>query len=240
MTNVIQNTPETAIRLTGATVRYRQRHSFFRHSYHVALDALDFDVLRGETLGVIGRNGCGKSTLLKLLAGIYTPDDGVVETFGNRVSLLTLTAGFDPELSGYENAILSGMLLGNSKASVMKLLDQIFEFSELEKAIYQPLKTYSSGMRARLGFAIAIIVNTDVLLIDEILGVGDVKFRQKAIRTLANRVNSDQTVVLVSHSGRRIKKLCKRAIWLEDGAIKEAGNSAKVVKAYETALANEE
>lgn len=235
----INDIHETAIKLTGVSVRYRQRHSFFRHTYHVALESLDFEVRKGETLGVIGRNGCGKSTLLKLLAGIYTPDEGEVERFGNRASLLTLTAGFDPELSGYENAILSGMLLGNSKAVVMTLLDKIFEFSELKQAIYQPLKTYSSGMRARLGFAIAIIVNTDVLLIDEILGVGDVKFRQKAMKTLANRVNSDQTVVLVSHSGSRIRRLCQRAIWLEDGGIKVAGDSAKVVKAYETALKNE-
>jgi lipopolysaccharide transport system ATP-binding protein len=229
-----------AIRLTGATVRYRQRHSFFRHSYHEALKSLDLDVNRGETLGVIGRNGCGKSTLLKLLAGIYSPDEGSVEPFGNRVSLLTLSAGFDPELSGYENAVLSGMLLGNSKSSVLALLDDIFEYSELENAIYQPLKTYSSGMRARLGFAVAIIVETDVLLIDEVLGVGDIKFRQKAEKTLVNRIESDQTVVLVTHSGKQIRRLCKRAIWLEDGVVKMSGASGKVVNAYETALSNEE
>src|SRR5690554_7220747 len=123
-----------AIRLSQATVRYRQRHSFFRHSYYEALKSINMDVYQGETLGVIGRNGCGKSTLLKLLAGIYTPDAGSVEAFGNRVSLLSLSAGFDPELSGYENAILSGMLLGNSKTSVLALLDEIFEYSELERA----------------------------------------------------------------------------------------------------------
>lgn len=235
----VTNTSTPAISVKNAGIKYRQRHSFFRHSYHEALKSLTFNVYRGETLGVIGRNGCGKSSLLKMLAGIYSPSDGSVEAFGNRVSLLTLSAGFDPELSGYENAILSGMLLGNSKASVLALLDEIFAFSELEDSIYQPLKTYSSGMRARLGFAVAIIVQADVLLIDEVLGVGDFKFRKKAEGVLVSRIQSDQTVVLVSHSGSQIQRLCTRAIWLESGQIAMSGPAADVVSAYESALEKE-
>lgn len=227
------------IRLKSASVRYRQRHSLFRHSYHEVLKAVTFDVIKGETLGVVGRNGCGKSTLLKLLAGIYRPDEGIVETFGNRASLLTLSAGFDPELSGYENAVLGAMLLGNSKATVMSMLDEIFLFSELGEDIYQPLKTYSSGMKSRLGFSVAMVMQTEVLLIDEVLGVGDVKFRQKAEQALVDRITSDQTVVLVSHSGPQIRKLCDRAIWLESGSIKASGSASDVVSAYEQTLKNE-
>ena len=208
-------------------------------SFHEALKLLTFDVRQGETLGVIGRNGCGKSTLLKLLAGIFYPNEGTVETFGNRASLLTLSVGFDPELSGYENAILGGMLLGYPKKRVLSMLDEIFEFSELGNDVYNPLKTFSSGMRARLGFAVAIIMRTDILLIDEVLGVGDIKFRVKAEKTLVDRIKSDQTVVLVSHSGAQIKKLCDRAIWLESGGIKLSGLAHDVVGEYETTLRNE-
>lgn len=228
-----------AIRLVGASVRYRQRHSLFRHSFKEALTALTFDVCKGETLGVIGANGCGKSTLLKLLAGIYQPDDGIVDTHGSRASLLTLSAGFDPQLSGYENTILSGMLLGNSKKYVRGMLEDIFAFSGLGKDIYQPLKTYSTGMKARLGFAVAMIMQTDILLIDEVLGVGDLSFRKKAEHALIDRIKSNQTVVLVSHSGYQIKKLCDRAIWLEFGAVKLIGPAVDVVGAYETASRSE-
>lgn len=223
----------SAIKLVGASVRYRQRHSLFRHSFKEALTALTFDVCKGETLGVIGANGCGKSTLLKLLAGIYQPDDGIVDTHGSRASLLTLSAGFDPQLSGYENSILSGMLLGKSKKYVLGMLEDIFNFSGLGKDIYQPLKTYSTGMKARLGFSVAMIMQTDILLIDEVLGVGDLIFRKKAEAALIERINSDQTVVLVSHSGSQIKKLCDRVVWLEFGAIKLIGQARNVVDAYE-------
>lgn len=237
MTHFAENTP--AIKLINVSVRYRQRRTLFRHSFHEALKSLSFEVYKGETLGVIGRNGCGKSTLLKLLAEIFRPNEGVLDSCGNRASLLTLGSGFDPELSGYENALLNGMLLGNSKKHVLDMLEDVFEFSELGDNIYRPLKTYSSGMKARLGFAVAIIMQTDILLIDEVLGVGDIKFRAKAERTLVNRIQSDQTVVLVSHSGAQIKKLCDRAIWLEDGGIEMAGPAHDVVNAYEEVLRRE-
>jgi len=237
MTNRETSTP--MIRLQGASVCYRQRRGLFRHSYHEVLTNVDLEIHGGETLGVIGRNGCGKTTLLKLLAGIYRPDEGVVETFGNRASLLTLSAGFDPELNGYENAVLSAMLLGHTKNRVLEMLDDIFEFSELGEEIYQPLKTYSSGMKARLGFSVAMVMRSEILLIDEVLGVGDLRFREKAERALTDRIRSDQTVVLVSHSGAQIRKLCDRAIWLESGGIEMSGTPDDVVESYELALRKE-
>ncbi|WP_026377272.1 ABC transporter ATP-binding protein [Aestuariibacter salexigens] len=223
---------EFALKLNGVGIEYLQRQSFFRHKKHRVLSNITFNITKGETLGVLGRNGCGKSTLLKVLAGIIAPDQGNIEFFGNSVSLLTLAAGFDNELSGRDNAIVSAMLLGNTKADAIAQLDEVNEFAELGGAFEEPVKTYSAGMRARLGFSIAVKMQADVLLIDEVLGVGDEGFKKKARSVILDRINSEQTVVLVSHSVDTMVNLCQRAIWLERGQLKGIGEAATLCEEY--------
>lgn len=219
--------------LLNVSVRYKSRLSFFRHDYFTALDDVSFAVKKGETLGVIGSNGCGKSTLLRVLANIYGVDDGKVSWNCQRVSLLSLSLGFDIELSGRDNAIINGMLLGSRKREVLAMLDEIIEFSELQNFIDKPIKTYSRGMRARLGFSVALKMQSELLLIDEVLGVGDGKFRRKATNALANKISSEQTVVLVSHSMGQIKRLCNRVLWLDAGKVKMIGTPDKVAREYD-------
>lgn len=220
------------LELDNVGVHYKTRKSFFRHHRFTALKNLNFSIYRGETLGVIGTNGCGKSTLLKVLANIYRVDEGEITWNCKNVSLLSLSLGFDSELSGRDNAIISGMLLGGRKKDVLAKLDDIVEFSELKDFIDKPIKTYSSGMRGRLGFAVAIHMRSDVLLIDEVLGVGDGKFRKKASSAIINKINSDQTVVLVSHSMPQIKNLCNRVLWLDKGKVKMIGEPESVLDEY--------
>ena len=219
--------------LHNVSVRYKTRRSFFRHDYFTALDNVSFAIRKGETLGVIGPNGCGKSTLLRVLADIYGVDDGEIKWFCRQVSLLSLSLGFDVELSGRDNAIISGMLLGSRKRDVLAKLDEIIEFSELQEYIDKPIKTYSSGMRARLGFSVAITMHSELLLIDEVLGVGDGKFKRKATNAMVNKISSDQTVVLVSHSIGQIKRLCDRVLWLDAGKVRMIGTADEVVRGYE-------
>ncbi len=214
-------------------VRYRVRNRLFSHSYFDALSGVSFEVNEGETLGVIGRNGCGKSTLLKVLAGIYAPDSGRVIRDGKKVSLLALGVGFDLDLSGEDNALLSAMFLGFSYSEAKSRIGAIREFSELGSFFDEPMKTYSTGMRSRLGFAVAITMHSDVLLIDEVLSVGDAQFRVKAETAISDRVSSRQTVVLVSHSGVQVEKMCQRVIWLEGGRILKEGDPKVIVPEYE-------
>lgn len=221
------------ISLDNVSVRYTMRKSFFRWHEFVALKSVSFDIKKGETLGVIGGNGSGKSTLLRVLANIYSPDEGKILRFSSSASLLSLSLGFDQELSGRENAFLSGLLQGSSKKVVSSNMDKIVEFSELGSFIDEPVKTYSSGMRARLGFSISTVLKTDLLLIDEVLGVGDAQFRKKAEDSILARINSSQTVVLVSHSLGQIKKVCDRVLWLERGSIIDIGPCEEVVNAYQ-------
>jgi lipopolysaccharide transport system ATP-binding protein len=223
---------EPVLSLTNVTLDYRTRASFFRHRYRRALDSLSFDVLRGETLGVIGGNGSGKSTLLRVLAGIYQPDVGIIVRRCRKTMLLSLSLGFDAELTGRENALLSGVLLGSRRNDVVARLDEILEFAGLTDRANDPLKTFSSGMRARLGFSVALTMSADLLLIDEVLGVGDLGFQQKAKSAMLKRMNSQQTVVFVSHSIAMVQQLCTRVIWLEGGAIKQQGETEAVLRAY--------
>lgn len=218
--------------LRNVSVRYRTRRAFFRHDYFTALDEVSFTVKKGETLGVIGTNGCGKSTLLKVLANIYGVDGGEITWHCRQVSLLSLALGFDPELSGRDNAVISGMFLGDRKETVLARLDEIIEFSELEEFIDNPIKTYSSGMRGRLAFAVALKMKSELLLIDEVLGVGDGKFVQKASAAMTDKIHSDQTVVLVSHSMATIQKLCDRVLWLDTGVVKMIGKTDHVLSKY--------
>jgi len=218
--------------LNSVSVCYKFRKAFFRHDLFTALEDVSFTIKRGETLGIIGVNGCGKSTLLKVLANIYGVDSGKVTWHCRHVSLLALSLGFDVELSGRDNAILSGMLLGGRKKEVLEKLDEIIEFSELEEFIDKPIKTYSNGMRARLGFSVAVEMQSELLLIDEVMGVGDRKFRHKAEAAMNNKISSQQTVVLVSHSMPQIQKLCDRVLWLDAGKVKMIGDPKDILHEY--------
>jgi len=218
--------------LDGVSVRYKSRKSFFRHDYFSALEDVSFTIKKGETLGIIGTNGCGKSTLLKVLANIYGVDGGKVTWHCRQVSLLALALGFDAELSGRDNAVISGMFLGGRKKEVLEKLDEIIEFSELEEFIDKPIKTYSNGMRARLGFSVAVNMHSELLLIDEVMGVGDGKFRRKAENAMINKISSNQTVVLVSHAMEQVKKLCDRVLWLDAGKVKMLGDTELILHEY--------
>lgn len=223
---------EPVLSVANLTLDYRTRAAFFRHRHRRALEDVSFEVLRGETLGVVGGNGSGKSTLLRVLAGIYRPNQGTIRRACDRIMLLSLALGFDPELSGRDNALLSGVLLGGSRRAVTAKLDEILAFAELEARADDPLKTYSSGMRARLGFSVALTMQADLLLIDEVLGVGDLEFQQKAKKAMLERINSEQTVVFVSHSLAMVEQLCPRVLWLDQGRLVLHGERGKVLPAY--------
>ncbi len=213
-----------AFRQGGLKIRTR------RHFW--VLQDISFDLYAGETLGVIGRNAAGKSTLLRLLAGIIRHDRGTFVNHAQSVVLLSLQAGFVPYLSGRENAMLSGLLLGLNRAEVEDKMPSIIDFSELGDFIDLPLSSYSSGMRARLGFSVAYQVDPDILLIDETLGVGDEAFQAKSSRAMHQRIRSDRTIVLVSHTPGTISKLCDRAVWIEEGVTRAVGEVAGVIDAY--------
>jgi len=212
---------------------YRQRQSLLRSREYPAIRGVSFTIFEGETVGVIGRNGCGKSTLLRLVAGIYQPDAGEVRSHCPRVSLLSLSLGFDPQLTGRENAVLSGMLSGSTRSQVESELDEIIRFAELGRFIDEPIKTYSTGMRSRLGFAVALKLRTDLMLLDEVLSVGDQAFREKAEKAMVDRINSKQTVLLVSHSLPQTQALCDRVIWLDKGCVVEVGEPDEVIARYQ-------
>ncbi|MEM8498587.1 MAG: ATP-binding cassette domain-containing protein [Pseudomonadota bacterium] len=226
---------DVIVSLKNIGLSYRKKRSFFRHSFHAALKDVSFDIYRGETVGIIGRNGSGKSTLLKVLSGIYKPDTGVIDNRSRKTSLLTLQAGFDDNLSGRDNALLSGMLLGYGKEEILSNMANIEVYSELGKFFHEPMKSYSTGMRARLGFATLAFLTPEVLLLDEILGVGDNKFREKSSKTMADMISSDNTVVLVSHSAPTVLGLCSRVIWIEEGMVRQQGDPKEVVSAYQAA-----
>lgn len=228
------NEPLIALQNVGFT--YRTLAGMFKVNKFQALKSISFDVRPGETLGVIGSNGSGKSTLLKILARIYRPDSGSIVFNARKISILSLSLGFDPRLSGVDNAVLSSMLLGASFREATQLVEGIMAFSELGEFANKPVKTYSSGMRARLGFSVALNMQTDVLLIDEALAVGDAKFKEKSERAIVERVTSSQTVVLVSHSEAQIKRLCDRAVWIEKGELILEGDPVMVTKEYSEAF----
>lgn len=220
------------ISLTNVGFTYKTLTGMLRIDKYQALRSINFDVMPGETLGVIGSNGSGKSTLLKILARIYRPDTGSIVFNAKKISLLSLALGFDPRLSGVDNTILSSMLLGASLREAKEKVEEIVEFSELKEFADNPVRTYSSGMRARLGFSVALNMRTDVLLIDEALAVGDARFKMKSERAIVEKVTSSQTVVLVSHSEAQIKRLCDRAVWIEKGEVVLEGDPALVTKKY--------
>lgn len=225
---------EVVISLQNVSITYVIRAGVFKWSRYTPLNDISFDLYHGETVGIIGRNGAGKTTLLKIIAGILEPDKGHVANNGARVSLLSLGVGFVPHLSGRQNAVLSGILLGLRTSEIEQKLDAIVEFSGLGQFIDQPLHTYSSGMRARLGFSVAIQVDPNVLLVDEVLGVGDEEFRVKSTLEMKRLIRSDKTVVLVSHNQHTVRELCDRLIWIENGNIRQIGPTTEVLPNYIT------
>jgi lipopolysaccharide transport system ATP-binding protein len=223
--------PLLSLREVGC--RYIVRHGFLGFRAYNALRDVSFDVFRGETLGLIGRNGSGKSTLLRLIAGVILPDTGTIKFHQPvSVSLMTLQLGFAPELSGRENALIGAMLLGYSRREAVERLGGIFEFADLGPWVDEPLKTYSSGMRARLGFAVAMEMTPDVLLVDEVLGVGDEQFVKKSRDTMKEKMRSGQTVVFVSHQPALVRELCTRVAWIDEGVTRMVGATESVLEAY--------
>jgi lipopolysaccharide transport system ATP-binding protein len=219
---------------------YRRAHGFFKgaKSDFWALQKVSFSVHQGETIGVLGRNGAGKSTLMRVLAGIIAPDRGRLEMRrGLRSNLLSIGVGSHSTLSGRENAILNGMMLGASKEKMVGSLERIREFSELGRFFEEPIYSYSSGMAARLGFATALEVDPDVMLIDEMLSVGDSSFRQKSAQALKDRLKNGKTAVLVSHDSATITDLCNRVVWIENGVSISEGEPGIVARAYEESMA---
>lgn len=196
------------------------------------LRGLDFEIKKGDFIGIVGRNGSGKSTLLKILAGIYYPEVGEVTINGSLVPFIELGVGFNPELTGRENVYMNGALLGFSNEEMDAMYDDIWEFAELQDFQDQKLKNYSSGMQVRLAFSIAIRAQGDILLLDEVLAVGDAAFQQKCNHYFANLKKSNQTVILVTHSMGNVRKFCNRAILIEDGKIVKDGDPKKVADAY--------
>ena len=196
------------------------------------LKGLDFEVKKGEFIGIVGRNGSGKSTLLKILAGIYYPEKGKVTINGNLVPFIELGVGFNPELTGRENVYMNGALLGFSNEEMNTMYDDIWDFAELKDFQDQKLKNYSSGMQVRLAFSIAIRARGDILLLDEVLAVGDAAFQQKCANYFESLKTKNQTVVLVTHSMENVRKFCTRAILLENGKIVKNGNPDEIADAY--------
>ncbi len=205
-----------------------------------ALDDVTFSVPKGRTLGVIGRNGSGKSTLLKLVAGITKPTRGTVTVQGRISALIELGAGFHPEISGRENVFINGIMLGLTKREITKRFDEIVEFAEMEDFIDAPVKTYSSGMYMRLGFAVAIHVDPDVLLVDEVLAVGDEGFTHKCLDKFAEFKRRGRTILLVTHSLGLVERFCDEALWMDAGQIKGMGDPKRIVGAYVTDVEDSE
>ena len=219
----VDNLKEYAMRLI-------KRQLFFESFW--ALNDVSFDMYRGDTLGLVGLNGSGKSTLLKIVAGVMKPTKGSSEIHGTIAPMIELGAGFDPDLTGRENIFLNGAVLGYSKKFMESVYDEIVDFAEIGNFIDTPLKNYSSGMQARLGFAASTVIKPDILIVDEVLGVGDYRFQQKCEKRIQELMAGNTTVLFVSHSLEQVQRICKRAIWLDHGVVKMDGPATEVAKAY--------
>jgi ABC-2 type transport system ATP-binding protein len=197
-----------------------------------ALRDVSLEIRKGEVFGLVGLNGAGKSTILKTVAGVLKPTQGVVETHGSIAPLIELGAGFDPDLTARENVYMNGAVLGYSSVYMKERYEEIMDFAELENFADVPVKNFSSGMYARLGFAIATTVKPEILIVDEILSVGDYRFQEKCQKRIAEMIEGETTVLLVSHSNKQIEEFCDRAAWLEGGCVKEIGSAAEVCARY--------
>lgn len=233
-----------AITIKDLRISYKGLHKFsikkslfklgkYKVDTFEAIRGVSFEVEKGKILGVIGRNGSGKSTLLRAIAGIFSPDKGIIDLHNNSVSLLSIGVGFQPRLTGRENIFLAGMLLGFSEAEIKEKYNQIIEFAGLGNFIEKPVSSYSSGMYSKLAFSITAILETDIILIDEVLSVGDVKFKEKSYNKMKELISDEnRTVIIVSHSLGTIKELCDEVLWLHDGKIRKQGSSETVVNEY--------
>ena len=237
----------TMIEVSGVTMRFRMNNDKIlslkefvttalrgklRYDEFTALDNVSFDVQKGETLGLIGHNGAGKSTMLKVISGILKPTEGSVACRGNIVPMLELGSGFDFDLTGRENIFLNGAILGYTEEYLKAKYDEIVEFSELGRFIETPIRNYSSGMLARLAFSVASVVNPEVLIVDEILSVGDAQFQEKSHRRMLELMGGGTTVLFVSHDLAQIREMCNRVVWLEHGRVKMLGHAQEVCDAY--------
>lgn len=241
--------PGNAIEVKDLKITYKcvkslsMRKSFFRLrksklEVYEALRGISFEVKKGEIMGIVGKNGSGKSTLLRAIAGIFSADSGSIELESDSVSLLSIGVGFQKKLSGRENIILSGMLLGFSEQQVRDKMDEIIAFANLGKFIDMPVKTYSSGMYSKLAFSITAVLETDIMLIDEVLSVGDAKFKKKSYKKMQELImDENRTVVIVSHSTETLEKLCTSLLWLHEGEIKMQGDTKTVLDAYNEFMA---
>lgn len=241
---------ETIISVRDASVRFnlamQQRMSLKEHASRLlrrnwqmqeffALRHIDLQVRKGESWGFVGRNGSGKSTLLKLITGILRPYEGTVNVSGTVAPLLELGAGFDMELTGRENILMNGLILGMTEKQVRDHFDDIVSFSELEKFLDVPVKNYSSGMRARLGFSVATTARADILIADEVLSTGDRKFQAKCEQRMQELLDGGTTLLFVSHSSDSVRRMCRKAMWLDHGEIRMTGETEDVLAAYENA-----
>ncbi|MCR5628200.1 ABC transporter ATP-binding protein [Eubacterium sp.] len=220
----VDNLKEYAIKFVKGQLHYNEFQ---------ALKDVSFTVNKGDRLGILGLNGAGKSTILKVIAGVYKPSEGHVERHGKMAPMIELGAGFDPQYTGRENIFLYGSVLGFSREFLEEKYDEILEFSELKEFIDVPLKNYSSGMKARLGFAIATIVEPEILILDEVLSVGDAKFRRKCEKKMQGMFDKGVTVLFVSHSIEQVKNLCNKAILLDHGRLIAQGDIEEVAAVYE-------
>ncbi len=206
-----------------------------RFNEFLALDHVSFTLEKGKTLGLIGKNGAGKSTTLKLISGILKPTEGTIRTYGNIVPMLELGAGFDLELTGKENIYLNGAILGYSKEYLESKYDEIVDFAEIREFIDMPIRNYSSGMMARLAFSIASVVQPEILIVDEILAVGDVAFQEKSFNRMKELMSGGATVLFVSHDLEKIEEMCDKVIWLDHGKVVMFGDTDEVCSAYRKA-----
>ena len=235
---------ETAIEIRDVHIHYKlmknfsiQRNLLKRNAEKAetfeAVRGISFDVAKGEILGIIGKNGSGKSTLLRAIAGVFSPNEGSIDLKGHSVSLLSLGVGFKDTLTGRDNIFLSGMLLGFHKDQIREKEEAIIEFSELGSFIDMPVKTYSSGMYSKLAFAITSSLETDIMLVDEVLSVGDEHFKKKSMARMEELIgDKNRTVIIVSHSIETLQKLCDRILWMNDGLITEIGSTEQVLERY--------
>ena len=225
--------------LNNVSVRKSFLKSKTRNEVFEAVKHVSFEVEEGGILGIIGRNGSGKSTLLRSIAGVFSPNSGSIDLKGHSVSLMALGVGFKDTLTGRENIVLSGMLLGFSEKEIEEKTQDIIDFAEIGEFIDRPVRTYSSGMHSKLAFAITAMLETDIMLVDEVLSVGDEKFRKKSLSKMKELItDKNRTVLIVSHSIETLNELCDRVMWIHDGEMKEIGEPVEVLSHYKAFMSN--
>lgn len=241
-----------AIKVDDLCIRYKSLKSYSikrnllalhknKREVYEAVKHVSFEVPQGEILGIIGKNGSGKSTLLRALANIFSPDEGTINIYDNSISLLSIGVGFQKELSGRENIMLSGLLLGFTEEEIKKKMPRIIKFADIGRFIDMPVGKYSSGMYSKLAFSITAILETDIILIDEVLSVGDRRFKKKSYKKMKSLISDEnRTVVIVSHSIGTLRKLCDRVLWINDGEMMMIGEANEVLDKYEAFMDAEE